>query len=103
MFKRNSIARDDSNNELQRINHVSYPTVTKFSKNTNTIDFLAMTGTQRPVQQYDIVIPDYVTITYEVMIWTDFTEHMNKLVELPFNKQLMSIGEIKVDINLEFV
>ena len=40
-----------------------------------------MTGTTRPVEQYDIVIPDYVSITYEVMIWTDFTEHMNKIVE----------------------
>jgi len=26
-------------------------------------------------------MPDYVSITYEVMIWTDFTEHMNKIVE----------------------
>jgi hypothetical protein len=40
-----------------------------------------MTGTQRPVEQYDIVMPDYVTVSYEVMIWTDFTEHMNKIVE----------------------
>ena len=30
---------------------------------------------------YDVVIPDYVNITYEVIIWTDFTEHMNKIVE----------------------
>ena len=26
-------------------------------------------------------MPDYVTISYEVIIWTDFTEHMNKIVE----------------------
>ena len=80
MFKRNSIARDDTMaNTMNR--HVSYPTVTKFSKKHKYDRFSAMTGTQRPVQQYDIVMPDYVTITYEVMIWTDFTEHMNKLVE----------------------
>ena len=26
-------------------------------------------------------MPSYVTVTYEVMIWTSFTEHMNKIVE----------------------
>ena len=26
-------------------------------------------------------MPDYVTVSYEVMIWTNFTEHMNKIVE----------------------
>ena len=80
MFKRNSIARDESmGNTMNR--HVSYPTVTKFSKKHKYDRFSAMTGTTRPVEQYDVVIPDYVSITYEVMIWTDFTEHMNKIVE----------------------
>ena len=80
MFKRNSIARDESmGNTMNR--HVSYPTVTKFSKKHKYDRFSAMTGTSRPVEQYDVVIPDYVSITYEVMIWTDFTEHMNKIVE----------------------
>jgi len=80
MFKRNSIARDESmGNTMNR--HVSYPTVTKFSKKHKYDRFSAITGTTRPVEQYDIVIPDYVSITYEVMIWTDFTEHMNKIVE----------------------
>ena len=80
MFKRNSIARDDTMaSSMNR--HVSYPTVTKFSKKHKYDRFSAMTGTTRPVEQYDIVMPDYVTITYECMIWTDFTEHMNKIVE----------------------
>jgi hypothetical protein len=28
-----------------------------------------------------VSVPDYVTVSYEVMIWTSFTEHMNKIVE----------------------
>lgn len=80
MFKRNSISRDDTMpNTMNR--HVSYPTVTKFSKKHKYDRFSAMTDTSRPVQQYDIVMPDYVSISYEVMIWTDFTEHMNKIIE----------------------
>lgn len=80
MFKRNSIARNDSIPSTMNRN-VFYPTITKYSKKHKYDKFSAMTGTQRPVEQYNITMPDYVTITYEVMIWTDFTEHMNKIVE----------------------
>lgn len=80
MFKRNSIARDDSlPNTMNR--NLFYPSVSKYSKKHRYDRFSAMTGTQRPVEQFNITIPDYVTLTYEVMIWTDFTEHMNKVVE----------------------
>ena len=80
MFKRNSIERNDTlSNTMNR--HVSYPSISKYSKKYRYDKFSAMTGTQRPVELYDIVIPDYVTLTYEVIIWTDFTEHMNKVVE----------------------
>ena len=80
MFKRNSINRDDSlSNTMNR--HVSYPSVSRYSKKHRYDKFSAMTGTQKPVELYDIVIPDYVNITYEVIVWTDFTEHMNKIVE----------------------
>jgi len=80
MFKRNSIARDDSMPSTMNRN-VFYPTITKYSKKHKYDRFSAMTGTQRPVEQYNITMPDYVTVTYEVMIWTDFTEHMNEIVE----------------------
>ena len=80
MFKRNSIERNDVlSNTMNR--HVSYPSVSKYSKKHRYDKFSAMTATEKPVELYDIVIPDYVTLTYEVIIWTDFTEHMNKVVE----------------------
>lgn len=80
MFKRNSIARDESIASTMNRN-VFYPTVTTYSKKHKYDRFSQMTGAKRPVQLYDVVMPDYVTITYEVMVWTDFTEHMNKIVE----------------------
>ena len=80
MFKRNSIARDDTMPSSMNRN-LFYPTVTKYSKKHKYDRFSAMTGTTRPVEQYNITMPDYVTVTYEVMIWTDFTEHMNEIVE----------------------
>ena len=80
MFKRNSIARDDLMPSSMNRN-LFYPAVTKYSKKHKYDRFSAMTGTARPVEQYNITMPDYVTVTYEEMIWTDFTEHMNEIVE----------------------
>tara|TARA_R110001592_G_scaffold74855_1_gene227027 strand:+ start:4752 stop:5870 length:1119 start_codon:yes stop_codon:yes gene_type:complete len=80
MFKRNSVNRDETMPSSMNRN-VFYPTITKFSKKHKYDRFSAMTGTQRPVEQYNITMPDYVSISYEVMIWTDFTEHMNEIVE----------------------
>ena len=80
MFKRNSIERNDvMASSMNR--HVSYPSVSRYSKKHKYDKFSTMTGTQRPVEVYDVVMPDYVTVSYEVIIWTDFTEHMNKIVE----------------------
>jgi hypothetical protein len=80
VFKRNSISRDDTiASSMNR--HLTYPTVTKYSKKHRYDRFSQMTGVQRPVEQYNITMPDYVTVTYEVNIWTDFTEHMNKILE----------------------
>ena len=80
MFKRNSIERSDTMaSSMNR--HLSYPSVSMYSKKHRYDKFSAMTGTQKPVEIYDVVMPDYVTVSYEVVIWTDFTEHMNKIVE----------------------
>jgi hypothetical protein len=80
MFKRNSIERDETMSSTMN-RHVSYPSVSMYSKKHRYDKFSAMTGVQKPVEIFDVVMPDYVTVSYEVIIWTDFTEHMNKIVE----------------------
>jgi hypothetical protein len=40
-----------------------------------------MNNAKPTYEHYNIAVPSYVTITYEVMLWTSFTEHMNSLVE----------------------
>ena len=80
MFKRNSVARDDSLASTMN-RHVSYSAVSRYSKKHRYDRFSAITQSEKPVNFYDIVMPDYVTVSYEVIIWTDFTEHMNKIVE----------------------
>jgi hypothetical protein len=70
MFKRNSIDRNESlSNAVNR--SVSYPAVSTYSPKHKYDLFSKMVGTTRPMEQYNITIPDYVTVTYEVMVWTD--------------------------------
>lgn len=79
MFKRNSIERDSS---LQFFNEDLYlPTYKKWNKKNKYDRFSLMNNTKPSYELYNIRVPEYVTLTYEVMIWTSFTEHMNKVVE----------------------
>ena len=79
MFKRNSIERDASLAQFKDVNYL--PAYKKYSAKNRYERFTLQTNTQRPFEQYEVSVPDYVTLTYEVMIWTSFTEHMNKIVE----------------------
>lgn len=79
MFKRNSIERDSS---LQFFNEDLYlPTYKKWTKKNKYDRFSLMNNTRPSFELYNIRIPEYITLTYEVMVWTSFTEHMNKIVE----------------------
>ena len=79
MYKRNSIERDAASNSMNR--YLSYPTYQKYNTKQKYDKFSLMNGVQPNAQNYNITMPDYVSITYEVMVWTNFTEHMNKIVE----------------------
>jgi hypothetical protein len=57
------------------------PAYKKYSQHNRYERFSLQSGASRPFEQYEVSVPDYVTVTYEVMIWTSFTEHMNAIVE----------------------
>ena len=79
MFKRNSVERDTT---LQHFKDgVTMPAYQKYSKK-NRYERFSLQNSVKPVYElYSVSMPSYVTVTYEVMIWTSFTEHMNKIVE----------------------
>jgi hypothetical protein len=81
MFKRNSFAKNDSMRFLKDDN-VSYPTIRKFSQK-NAYDRFSVLNPEfkKRYETFDVKMPDYVTVTYEVMVWTNFTEHNNKIIE----------------------
>lgn len=79
IFKRNSIEKDGTMPFMNR--RLSYPTVKKYSQRNRYDKFSLLNQTVPEYEAYNIVIPDYVTITYEVSIWTSFMEHMNHIIE----------------------
>lgn len=79
MIRRTSIAKDESMPMLN--NHVSYQTVTKWNKNNRYDRFTLLGNTKPSYELYNVTMPEYVEINYDCMVWTSFTEHLNKVIE----------------------
>jgi hypothetical protein len=79
VFKRNSIEKDSTMPFMNR--RLSYPTIKKYSARNRYDKFSLLNQTVPEYEAYNIVMPDYVTVTYEVSIWTSFMEHMNHIIE----------------------
>lgn len=81
MFKRNSIEQTDSMKFLKDY-RITYPTVKKYSQKHAYDRFsLLNPDFKRRFEAYDVRMPNYVTLTYEVVFWTGYTEHNNKIIE----------------------
>lgn len=114
MIKRNSVAERDSQKTLdvnrpQSANQLIYKS--KYNDRNRYEDelFPIPTNQNQPSEQIYIVdIPKYVTLEYELLIWCDFTEQINDLIDqiLPYgrfswgndgNKFPTSIGSISTE------
>ena len=81
MFKRNSIEPNESMKFLKDY-RITYPTVKKYSQKHAYDRFsLLNPDFKRRFEAYDVRMPNYVTLTYEVIFWTGYTEHNNKIIE----------------------
>jgi len=83
MFKRSSFEKDNTiGNKLDgnKVHNVQY-FETRYSKRNNYDNFSVIQN-QLPRKEYILgVIPDYITINYEMSIFTDYTEQMNEITE----------------------
>jgi len=94
MLKRNSVVERDSVRGLD-VNHVLPENVriykTKYNERNRYQDDLFPIPLNQPQPSekvYVADIPKYVNIEYEMMLWCDFTEQMNNLVDqiLPYSR-----------------
>jgi len=83
MFKKSNIEKNRNlgnkldGNEVN--NFVIYQK--KYSKR-NIYDRFSLLGNRNPSEElYGVVIPDYVTVTYQCVVFTDYVEQCDKLIE----------------------
>ena len=84
VYRRTSIEKDttlpqdklDANNP-----NIFFTFEKKFSQENRYDNFTTQIGTQPSREYYNVTFPDYVTLTYDFIIWTSYIEQMNKIVE----------------------
>ena len=84
VFKRTSIEKDDSLG-VDKLNpqdpKLFYTFQKKYSKENRYDNFAVQQGLNKTKELYTVAVPDYVSVTYEFIVWTSYTEQMNKIIE----------------------
>ena len=79
-FSRKSVAKKQEMMSPNR--HLSYPIIRKFSEKNKYDSFSLMNGTTSPVNQiYSVTMPDHMTLTYDFICQTEYTEQMNTIIQ----------------------
>lgn len=83
MFKRDSIEKNRNlGNKLDANNPNNFAIFEKRYSKKNVYDKFGQLNNREPVKElYGVIIPDYVNITYSCIIFTEYVEQMNKIVE----------------------
>ena len=82
-YRRSAIEKDKTLGSKVDANfpQIYYTQELKYGQQNKYDQFSVLTNS-KPVKSYvTTVIPEFVNATYEVIIWTDFVEHMNGIVE----------------------
>ena len=96
VFRRTGIAKNtdvpvskiDANNPQ---NFVTFEQ--KYSQANRYDQFSKQIGLLPQKELYNVVVPDYITLSYEFTIWTSLIEQMNKIVERVNYGSSLYIGE----------
>ena len=84
VYRRTGLEKDESLpvDKLDANNPRHFYTFEKKFSTTNRYDnFQTQIGTIPQREYYNVMLPDYVTLTYDFIIWTTYIEQMNKIVE----------------------
>ncbi len=83
-YRRTSIEKDEMipQDKLDANNpHMFYTFEKKFSNVNRYDNFSTQIGILPQKEYYNVTFPDYVTLSYDFIIWTTYIEQMNKIVE----------------------
>jgi hypothetical protein len=80
MIRRTSISKDETMPFIKR--GVSYQTISKYSKDNRYDKFSILNGQQKPKKElYKILMPEFIDVNYECMVWTGYIEQLNEVIE----------------------
>ena len=83
MFKRDSVTKDRSlGNKMDANNPIHFGVFEKKYSRKNIYDNFGLLTNRIPVKElYGVIIPDYVNLVYSCVVFTEYVEQMNKIVE----------------------
>ena len=84
VYKRTSVEKDDTlpQDKLDANNpNLFYTFEKKFSQENRYDNFSVQIGNFPSREYYNVTVPDYVTVSYDFIIWTSYIEQMNKIIE----------------------
>jgi hypothetical protein len=83
MFKRDSVTKDRGlGNKMDANNPLHFGIFEKKYSQKNVYDQFGLLTNRIPVKEYyGVIIPDYVNLVYSCVIFTEYVEQMNKIVE----------------------
>jgi len=84
VYRRTSVEKDTSvpQDKLDANSpNLFYTFEKKFSQINKYSDFKSDIGLLPQKEYYNVTFPDYVTLSYDFIIWTSYIEQMNKIVE----------------------
>ena len=84
VFKRSTININETipQDKLDANNpHLFYPIEKKYSQINRYDNLTTQIGVVSQREYYNVSFPDYITLSYNFIIWTSFIEQMNRIVE----------------------
>ena len=84
VFKRNSISKDESIavDKIDPLNPKLFRTFqSKYSQKNRYDNFAVQQGLNKTKELYTVGVHDYVNLEYEFIVWTSYTEQMNRIIE----------------------
>lgn len=80
VLQRTSSERDMANAMFNK--YLTYSVMKRYSEKNRYTPFSVLIGQEAPVNEvYDVTMPDHMTFTYHFIIWTEYVEQMNSIVE----------------------
>lgn len=81
MYRRTNVAKDDSFPVDKTDRNIVYQYPKKWTQKNNYDRFSLINNIIPTYEMFNVVVPDYVILTYECVIWTSFVSQMNEIIQ----------------------